>query len=92
MDARVKHAIHAATGESTEMMMDMYKKYWQPFGLLLTEMEKEGMSVNRYAMPHFVGIQMSLHMTYLNDNDLLCSMLFVGIHVHNHPVCIRGCA
>ena len=49
MDARVKHAVLQATGESTEMMMDMYKKYWQPFGLLLTDMEKEGMSVNRCA-------------------------------------------
>ena len=28
-------------------MMDTYNKYWHPFGLLLTEMEKEGMAVNR---------------------------------------------
>lgn len=28
-------------------MMDTYNKYWHPFGLLLTDMEKEGMAVNR---------------------------------------------
>ena len=50
MDAQVRQAIHAATGDQPEMMMDMYKKYWQPFGLLLTDMEKDGMSVNRCAV------------------------------------------
>lgn len=49
MDAAVKRAIQEATGESTEMMIHLYHKYWQPFGLLLTDMEKEGMSVNRCA-------------------------------------------
>ena len=49
MDQKVQRAIQAATGESTEMMIGMYHKYWQPFGLLLTDMEKEGMSVNRSA-------------------------------------------
>lgn len=43
MDARVQRA----TGETNMKMMDMYKKYWRPFGLLLTDMEQEGMSVNR---------------------------------------------
>ena len=49
MDQAVQHAIQEATGESAEMMIGMYHKYWQPFGLLLTDMEKEGMSVNRSA-------------------------------------------
>ncbi|KAL3138383.1 hypothetical protein ABBQ32_006185 [Trebouxia sp. C0010 RCD-2024] len=47
MDKRVQHAVQAATGQSTEMMIGMYNKYWQPFGLLLTDMERQGMSVNR---------------------------------------------
>lgn len=49
MDKRVQHAVQAATGQSTEMMIGMYNKYWQPFGLLLTDMERQGMSVNRSA-------------------------------------------
>ena len=49
MDKAVQRAVQEATGESTEMMIGMYHKYWQPFGLLLTDMEKEGMSVNRSA-------------------------------------------
>ena len=49
MDQAVQRAVREATGESTEMMIGMYHKYWQPFGLLLTDMEKEGMSVNRFA-------------------------------------------
>lgn len=49
MDERVQRAVQAATGQSTEMMIGMYNKYWQPFGLLLTDMEREGMSVNRSA-------------------------------------------
>lgn len=49
MDQAVQCAVREATGESSEMMIGMYHKYWQPFGLLLTDMEKEGMSVNRSA-------------------------------------------
>ncbi len=30
-------------------MWHMYERYWQPFGKLLTDMEKEGMLVNRCA-------------------------------------------
>jgi len=26
----------------------MYERYWRPFGELLTDMEREGMLVNRY--------------------------------------------
>ena len=51
MDPAVRNAIFDATGEKSAMMMDMYKKYWHPFGMLLTDMEKEGMSVNRFATP-----------------------------------------
>lgn len=28
-------------------MWDMYRRYWQPFGELLTDMEREGMQVDR---------------------------------------------
>ena len=28
-------------------MWDMYQRYWQPFGELLTDMEREGMLVDR---------------------------------------------
>ena len=49
MDKQVQRAVQEATGQSTEMMIAMYNKYWQPFGLLLTDMEREGMSVNRCA-------------------------------------------
>ena len=28
-------------------MWDMYQRYWQPFGELLTDMEREGMQVDR---------------------------------------------
>lgn len=45
MDDRVQQASNMR-GKS---MMDTYNKYWHPFGLLLTDMEKEGMSVNRSA-------------------------------------------
>lgn len=30
-------------------MWEMYKDFWRPFGELLTDMEKEGMMVNRWA-------------------------------------------
>ena len=40
-------AVLQATGGRQIRMSDMYIKYWRPFGLLLTDMEKEGMSVNR---------------------------------------------
>ena len=30
-------------------MWEMYLRYWQPFGELLTDMEREGMLVNRCA-------------------------------------------
>lgn len=45
-------AIEAALGISSEegrsfSMLDLYKNFWQPFGELLTDMEKEGMLVNR---------------------------------------------
>lgn len=30
-------------------MWEMYIRYWQPFGELLTDMEREGMLVNRCA-------------------------------------------
>lgn len=43
MDARVQQ-VAKLTDTS---MMGTYNKYWYPFGLLLTDMEKEGMSVNR---------------------------------------------
>ena len=32
-------------------MWHMYVRYWKPFGELLTDMEKEGMLVNRCALP-----------------------------------------
>ncbi|KAL0051060.1 hypothetical protein WJX82_001248 [Trebouxia sp. C0006] len=47
MDARVQQAVQQATGLKNDEMYEMYGKYWLPFGLLLTDMEKEGMSVNR---------------------------------------------
>ena len=43
MDWRVQEAADM----KDKNMMDTYNKYWYPFGLLLTDMEKEGMSVNR---------------------------------------------
>ena len=30
-------------------MWEMYQDFWRPFGALLTDMEKEGMMVNRWA-------------------------------------------
>ena len=33
--------------EADYNMWHMYERYWQPFGKLLTDMEKEGMLVNR---------------------------------------------
>jgi len=35
--------------EADYNMWHMYERYWQPFGKLLTDMEKEGMLVNRCA-------------------------------------------
>lgn len=32
-------------------MWEMYLRYWQPFGELLTDMEREGMLVNRCLKP-----------------------------------------
>lgn len=49
MDAKVQQAVQQATGLQNDEMYEMYGKYWLPFGLLLTDMEKEGMSVNRSA-------------------------------------------
>ena len=49
MDDRVQQAVEQATGSKHGAMFEMYGKYWHPFGLLLTDMEKEGMSVNRSA-------------------------------------------
>ena len=49
MDAKVQQAVQQATGLKNDEMFEMYGKYWLPFGLLLTDMEKEGMSVNRSA-------------------------------------------
>ena len=49
MDAQIQKA----TGNRPITMFDMYGKYWRPFGLLLTEMEKEGMTVNRCVMQLF---------------------------------------
>jgi hypothetical protein len=36
----------SASGEHYSMW-DMYQRYWQPFGELLTDMEREGMLVDR---------------------------------------------
>lgn len=47
MDRRVQEA----SGRPADTMMATYADYWHPFGLLLTDMEKEGMAVNRYALP-----------------------------------------
>ena len=33
--------------EADYNMWHMYERYWRPFGKLLTDMEKEGMLVNR---------------------------------------------
>ena len=41
-------AIAQALGISRITMMDFYRKFWLPFGELLTDMEKEGMLVNRW--------------------------------------------
>ncbi len=51
MDSRVQAAVQQATGLPNNKMFEMYGKYWHPFGLLLTDMEKEGMSVNRSDLP-----------------------------------------
>ena len=48
MDKAVQEAIGKKTDDKMRMI-GMYNKYWQPFGLLLTDMEREGMSVNRSA-------------------------------------------
>jgi hypothetical protein len=38
--------------EADYNMWQMYVRYWKPFGELLTDMEKEGMLVNRCALPN----------------------------------------
>lgn len=41
--------------EADYNMWHMYQRYWKPFGKLLTDMEKEGMLVNRCVRHrHFV--------------------------------------
>ena len=41
-------AIQAALQVNSDFTMwNMYEKFWLPFGELLTDMEKEGMLVNR---------------------------------------------
>ena len=42
--------VQQAAGMRGASMMDTYNKYWHPFGLLLTDMEKEGMAVNMYVI------------------------------------------
>lgn len=43
-------AISKALGITRYTMLDFYEHYWRPFGLLLTDMEKEGILVNRYSL------------------------------------------
>ena len=46
MDAALKDM----EGGRCSNMWEMYKAFWRPFGALLTDMEKEGMMVNRWAV------------------------------------------
>ena len=36
----------SAAYEGLENMWDLYKKYWRPFGEILTNMEREGIKIN----------------------------------------------
>lgn len=51
MECRFDKDVMAATGDGGDgyTMLDMYNDYWRPFGELLTDMEHEGMMVNRCA-------------------------------------------
>ena len=44
MDPAIPRALQIPAAFS---MWDLYEKFWKPFGGLLTDMEKEGMLVNR---------------------------------------------
>lgn len=52
MECRFDADVTAATGAGGDgyTMLDMYNGYWRPFGELLTDMEHEGMMVNRCAL------------------------------------------
>lgn len=45
MDPFIQRPLGTRPAEFT--MWDLYEKFWRPFGELLTDMEKEGMLVNR---------------------------------------------
>ena len=56
-------------------MWDMYCRYWQPFGELLTDMEREGMQVNRCSMlfSALVSTQLAVLVSAVVGASMFCS-------------------
>ena len=72
-------AVLQATGDRQIRMSEMYTKYWRPFGLLLTDMEKEGMSVNRYVLKDILeGTALNALRTVQVLQLLICTHLYVA--------------
>lgn len=90
MDSAVQRAVREATGESSEMMIGMYHKYWQPFGLLLTDMEKEGMSVNRSASSStsLVNRLWNLDIMYLLSSSYMYNIIQLAVSCILHIYCM----